>query len=113
MTVFVCRGGRSVDEDRGTHGIVERPPPRAVQELAEPRIGQLSIRDPDLAAQLSGCRLLRIEPAIDLRVHPTDEERRDRRETIDRLAGTAPRFERAQMRLRDLLVMLDGEEQRG
>src|SRR3989454_12352931 len=85
----------------------ERPPLPPLQQLVEPGVGKLRVRDRDLAAQARGCPALRVETPVYFRIDATYEERRDRCDPVDRLPGFAPRFEGPHIGLGDLPVVLE------
>src|SRR3989441_6174147 len=90
----------------------ERPPLPPLQQLAEPGVAKLRVRDRDLAAQARGSPALRVETTVYLCVDATHEDRRDRCDPVDRLPGFAPRFQGPHIRLGDLPVVLEREQQR-
>ena len=88
----------------------ERLPARSREDPLERLVGDARVGDRRLALQVAAPGLL--ERGVDLAVDARDEEARDRREAVDRLAlGDAP-LEPGDVRLGDLLVALDREQQR-
>jgi hypothetical protein len=102
-----------VEAHRGRWTRAPRPqrlPARPAEALAEQCVGELGLGDRGLAAQ--GERLGRrdgVEAGVDGGVDPGDEERRHRRDVGEIALGT---FETGEVRLDDLVVALDREEQR-
>ena len=88
----------------------ERLPARAGEQALERAIRELGVRDGRHPLQVAAAELL--EPRVDLGVHARDEEARDGREPVDRLACSDAPLEAVDPGVRDLLVALDREQQR-
>ena len=108
--IFGARAGPQETLGLGSGG-GNGAPPLPVQQVAEPRVGELRVRDRDFPAH--GRRRTRrgVEPPVDLRIDATDEEGCDGREPIDRLPGAASGFERAQIGLSHLLIVLERKQE--
>ncbi len=83
-------------------------PAAPAEELLEAPVGDARVGDAGLPAQR---RVVRQHP-VDLGVDARHEERRDAPDAVDRLPGSEPALEAAQVRLGDLDVAFDAEQQR-
>ena len=88
----------------------ERLPARAGEDALERAVGELRVGDRGDPLQLGVAELL--EALVDLAVDARDEEARDRGDAVDRLAGRRALLEALDVRVRDLLVALDREQER-
>ena len=104
--------GPGARPQRALRARAERSPARcqrvAGEALQIAPVGVVRVGDRDPPAQ----RRIGRERGIGLGVDARDEERGDRRDPVDRLARGDPALQAAQIGLDDLLVALDGEQQR-
>ena len=108
-------GSSSRSTPRGSRCFVralarEELPARAGERLQVVLVGELRVRDRELALQLRVAE--RLEPLVGLGVDARDEERRDRRDLRRVAAARDEPLEPAQVGLDDGLVALEREDQR-
>ena len=89
----------------------QRVPALAAEDAPELLVGDPRVGDGGLALELGRAALL-VERGVDLAVDARDEEARDGRDPVDRLAGVGAALQAADVGLRDLHVALHVEQER-